>query len=173
MQLWLLLTLAFIVQEPISSSVILLQAYQSHYNVWLITALFSVITIIEIVVGYYLGPWIEKKFGTRRLVATIKKRLDAFSAFIGEYGKIVGLIIFAPIIFPVAAIFVPWFEVSLAEAIAYVLIGELIFWYAYEWLLVLGVHSFVTDQRWALFAIFAVSVVLSIGIRMMVKKSEK
>jgi hypothetical protein len=171
--LWLLLTLAFIIQEPISSSVILLQAYQSHYNIVLITLLFSVITIIEIIIGYYLGRWIEKKFGGKRPIAYLKKQVDAFSAFIGTYGKVIGLIVFAPLIFPISAIFVPWFDVSLPEAIIYVFIGELIFWYAYEWLLVFGVHSFVTDSYWALFVILVVSVLLSIGIRMMVKKSKQ
>jgi membrane protein YqaA with SNARE-associated domain len=173
MNLWLLLALVFIIQEPISSSVILLQAYQSHYNVLLITLLFSAITIAEIIIGYYLGLWIEKKFGRHKLMASIKKRLDAFSAFIGKYGKVIGLIVFAPIIFPISAIFVPWFEVSLAEAVAYVFIGELIFWYAYEWLIVFGVHSFVADSRWALLVILVVSVALSVGVRMMMGKSKK
>jgi membrane protein YqaA with SNARE-associated domain len=172
MTLWLLLAAAFIVQEPISSSVILLQAYQSHYNLWLITLLFCAITIIEIIIGYYLGRWIEKKFGTHKLIVSVKKRLETFGASIGKYGKIVGLIVFVPIIFPVAAIFIPWFDVSLAEAVAYVLIGELIFWYAYEWLLVFGVHSFVTDSRWALFAILCVSVALTFGIKWLMKRKK-
>ncbi len=173
MNLWLLLTLTFFIQEPISSSVILLQAYQSHYNVILITLLFSTITIAEIIIGYYLGLWIEKKFGRHKMMASIKKRLDDFSAFIGTYGKVVGLIVFVPLVFPVSAIFVPWFEVSLTEAVAYVFIGELIFWYAYEWLIVLGVHSFVADSRWALVVILAVSIALSVGVRAMMKKSKK
>ena len=173
MDLWFLLTGAFIVQEPISSSVILLQAYQSHYNVWLITFLFSAITILEIVAGYYLGIWIEKRFGTHRLIAYIKKRLDAFSAFIGKYGKVVALVVFVPIIFPVAAIFIPWLGVSLTEALIYIFIGEFIFWYAYEWLIVLGVHSFVADSHTALLVIFGISVLLSIGIKMMMDRTRK
>jgi len=173
MDLWLLLTLAFIIQEPISSSVILLQAYQSHYNIWLITLLFSAITILEIIAGYYLGRWIEKKFGTKRPIAWLKKRVDAFSQFVGKYGNVVGLIVFIPLIFPISAIFVPWFDVSLGEAIAYVWIGEFVFWYAYEWLLVFGVHSFIANSRWALFAVFVISALLSVGIRMMVKRSKQ
>lgn len=173
MTLWLLLALVFIIQEPISTSVILLEAYQSHYNLWLIHLLFTVITVGEIIIGYYLGRWIEEKFSTSRFVASLKKRVDGFSAFVGKYGKVVGLIVFIPLAFPLTAIIVPWFEVSLTEAVIYVFIGEVIFWYAYEWLLVLGVHSFITDSRWALGAILLVSAAISIGINMMVKKSKK
>lgn len=172
MTLWPLLTLIFIVQEPISSSVIMLRAYQAGDNVWFITLLFSIITIAEIIAAYYLGIWIENKFGQRAMMTSIKKRLDRFSDFIGSYGKIVALIVVVPQFFPVAGVFVPWFDISLTEAIIYIFIGELIFWYAYEWLLVLGVNSFV-DPRWALIAILGVSLVITIGIRMMMKKSKK
>jgi membrane protein YqaA with SNARE-associated domain len=173
MTLWFLLALVFTLQEPISTSVILLQAYQSHYNLWLIHLLFTVITIAEIVGGYYLGRWIEGKFSTSRFVIALKKRVDGFSAFIGKYGKIVGLIVFIPLAFPLTAIIIPWFDVSLTEAIIYVFIGEVVFWYAYEWLLVLGVHSFVTDSQGALVVILLVSAAISVGINIMVRKSKK
>jgi membrane protein YqaA with SNARE-associated domain len=173
MNTWLLLATVFIIQEPISTSVVLLQAYQSHFNVWLITLLFAIIAVAEIITGYYAGLWIEKKFGTRKLIASIKKRLDALISFIGKYGKIVGLIVFIPVIFPISAIFVPWIDVSLTEAVIYIFIGELLFWYAYEWLLVFGIHSFIANAHMALLAIFGISLAISVGTKMMLKKAEK
>ena len=58
MKLWILLTLTFLIQEPITSSGILFEAYQHHYNIWLIHLLFSVATLFDIIVGYYVGIYI-------------------------------------------------------------------------------------------------------------------
>jgi membrane protein YqaA with SNARE-associated domain len=160
MKLWFLLTLIFLIQEPVSTGAVLLEAYHLHYNVWMIHALFSAATLLDIVIGYYLGVFIEKKFGRQKMVAWIRTKFEKFAAFIGEKGKVVALIVYAPIIFPFSGIFVPWLDISLPEALIFIFIGELIFWYVPEWLLVLGVKTFVTNPITGILTIVIVSIVL-------------
>ena len=84
MKLWLLLTLAFLVQEPISTGAVLLEVYKLHYNLWIIHLLFAATTLLDIVVGYWLGKFIDKKWGKQKMVAWVRVKFEKFSAFMGE-----------------------------------------------------------------------------------------
>lgn len=173
MKLWLLLTLAMFVQEPISTAAVLLQAYQLHYNIWLIHLIFALATIIDIAVGYYLGLLIKKKFGDRKLVKSLDERLEKFSAFIGTNGKIFALIVYSPIIFPISGFFIPWLDISFGEALVFTFIGEIIFWYLPEWLIVLGIKIFVGNPFTALYIIIIVSTLLSLGVKYLFDRKQK
>lgn len=115
MKLWLLLALMFLIQEPISTGAVLLEAYQLHYSIWIIHALFCAATLLDILIGYYAASYIDRKFGDQRLVAWAKAKFEKFDAFVGEKGKIAALIVYAPIIFPFSGIFIPWLDISLTE----------------------------------------------------------
>ncbi|MDB5194188.1 MAG: hypothetical protein JWN50_202 [Parcubacteria group bacterium] len=162
MNLWLLLALALLVQEPVSTAGLLSEAYTQHYPLWPIHGLFVVATLIDIVVGYYLGAFIHKRFAHTKVVSWLRTKFDALVGMIGKKGKIATLIFFVPIIFPISALFLSWLEVSLGEALIYVLIGEAVFWYAQEWLIVLGVHAFTKNTHIALYIILLITLVLSI-----------
>lgn len=164
----LLLLLTFIIQEPISSGVLLMHAYQSGYNPWIIHLLFIAGTLIDIVLGYWIGSYIHKRFSDKRLVKYLRVQLEKLLAFIGKRGKIVGLILFAPMIFPISALFIPWVGISLGEAMVYLLIGETIIWYGSEWLLVLTTKAFVSDSHVALYAISGALIVVSIFVKMII-----
>lgn len=162
MKLWLLLGLAFLVQEPISTGAVLFEAYTSHYNFLIIHVVFLLATLVDVVVGYYLGLFIRKKFGERKMIRWMQVKLDHFASFIGEKGKVVALVVYSPIIFPLSGIFVPWLDISLAEALIFITIGEIIFWYLPEWLLVFGIHSFITNSFTALYVLIIVITLLSL-----------
>lgn len=173
MKLWLLLGAAFLVQEPVSTSVIMLEVYRLHYNIWLIHLLFCGATLLDVVIGYYLGAFVRKKFGERKLFAWVQRKLDAFTAFVGENGKIVALIVYSPIVFPLSGIFVPWLDISLNEALIFILIGEIIFWYVPEWLIVLGIKTFVTNPFTAVYTIIIVLTVLSVITQYFLRRKSK
>ncbi len=173
MRLWLLLVLTFIVQEPISTSAVLLQAYQDHYNVWLIHLLFVAATVFDILVTYYLGVFIQKRFGNRRISLWLKKKLEQFSSFIGEKGRVVALIVYAPMLFPVSGFFIPWLDIPLGQALPYLFIGETIFWYLYVWLLVLGVRSVTSNAQSALYLILIVGAAVALSAKYFSRRPAK
>lgn len=161
------------VQEPISTAAVLLQAYQLHYNTWIIHLIFALATIIDIAVGYYLGLLIKKKFGDRKLVKSLDEKLEKFSAFIGKNGKIFALVVYSPIIFPISGFFIPWLDISFGEALVFTFIGEIIFWYLPEWLIVLGIKIFVGNPFTALYSIIIVSTLLSLGVKYLFDRKQK
>lgn len=173
MTLWFLLAAAMIVQEPISASAVLLSAYQSHYNLWLIHLLFSAATIFDIVVTYYLGIFISRKYSHWRIIIYLKGKFETISSFMGKRGKIAALIVAVPLLFPVSGIIVPWLGVTCLEALVFVFIGEWIFWYGYEWLLVLGASTFARDSHFALYVVIGFSIIISIGLRAVSKRIGK
>jgi hypothetical protein len=174
MKIWLLLFVAFLIQEPVSSSAILLEAYQYHYNIWLIHLLFVAATLLDVVIGYALGSFVRKKtfHSNARLIRYGMGKSDELSAFIGKQGKIMSLVVLGPIIFPWSAFVAPWLEISFFDAMVFLFIGDLIFWYGSEWLIVLGVKTFFPNPIAAVFAVVAVSLLITIGIKYL-KSSKK
>lgn len=136
-------------------------------------AIFCIATIIDIFVGYKIGSYIHKRYKDKQLVTYLRRKLETFLEFIGKNGKIVGLLVFVPLIFPISAIFLPWLNIKLREAFIYVLIGEIIIWYGSEWLLVLTTKAFVSDARLALYAVFVVLLLISIATKLLIKKYRK
>jgi membrane protein YqaA with SNARE-associated domain len=132
-----------------------------------------VATLFDIAVGYYIGTILHKKSDQIRLIKYLKKKFDALTDFMGKKGKVLTLLLFVPILFPISAIFLPWFEMPFIEVAAYTFLGELVFWYGYEWLLVLGVKSFANDSHFALYAVLCISLALSIVLKIIWKKVEK
>ena len=165
MKLWLLITLTLFVQEPISTGAVLWSAYQLHYNFWIIHAIFAIATLIDIAAGYYLGKFVRRKLSQRNAIAKAEAKLEKFSAFLGRNGKIVTLIVYSPIIFPISGFFIPWFDISLTDALVFIFIGEVLFWYIPEWLLVFGIRTFVTDPFTALYIIVVVSTLITFAIK--------
>lgn len=150
-----------------------MRSYQNSYNVWLIHLLFSLATLFDIVVGFYIGKLLHKYFQHHRIGLSLKKRIESFSISFGKYGKIITLTVFVPLIFPLSAFLIPWFDITLTEALVYVFIGEWVFWYLPEWLLVLTTKSFVTNSQHALYVVIAVSMLITFGLKYLLKKKRK
>ncbi len=85
MNLWLLVFFAFLVQEPVSSDILLLEAYQYHYSIWIIHALFVIATLVDVAVGYLLGVWMQRRLAgsNARIVRYSLRTAEAFSEFAG------------------------------------------------------------------------------------------
>jgi len=165
MKLWLLLTLTLFAQEPISTGAVLLDAYQLHYNLLVIHLIFAAATLIDIAAGYYLGKFVRQRFGQQKMIAWAESKLEKFSALLGKNGKIVTLIVYSPMVFPISGFFIPWLDIPFVDALIYTFIGEIIFWYVPEWLLVLGIRTFVSDPFTALYIIIVFSTLISLAIK--------
>ena len=164
MSLWLLLFLAFIPQEPVTSNALLLKVYQLHYNMWFVHLLFVVATILDILVGYCLGVYFYRHFEKSKVAIYAKEKAEQFKTFAGNQSLNIAFLIYGPIIFPLSAFIAPWLGVSFWSTFIYLFIGDLIIWYGGEWLLVLGIN-FIPDPELALFGILFLSVLIAGGIR--------
>ena len=172
MKLPVLLFLAFLVQEPITSNAVLLQSYQNNYNVWLIHILFIGATIIDICVGYFVGTFIHKRFKNNKIVSYAHAKTESFFQFAGKNSKRIALFVYGPVIFPISAFFIPWIGMSFWEAFIFFLAGDIVFWYVPEWLLVLGVKLFVQNSQLALYVIVTLSILLTILMKYMKRRKE-
>ncbi len=173
MLLWLLIILAFIAQEPISTSAVMFEAYQKGYSVLGMTLLASVITLAEVVITYRPGEFLARRFGRTRTMAFLNRKLQSYASFAGTWGNRAALFVIVPQLFPLSGIFIPWLGISLSESLPYVFVGELLFWYGYAWLLVLGAKSLVHGSQLALYVAIAIIILTTIVPRMMSRKSLK
>lgn len=153
MSLWLLLAADFVIQEPISSSVLLLAAYQEHYDLWLVSLLFLAMTSLDACVGYWLGLLLKRRFAASRFSAWLARKSERFGRIVGTRGKRMALLIWGPNLFPYTALITPWFGYSFTENLVLSIIGDTVLWYGSEWLIVFGVKTFVGDPIYALFAV--------------------
>jgi membrane protein YqaA with SNARE-associated domain len=160
MLLWLLLAADFVVQEPVTSSALLLTAYQEHYNLWLVSLLFLGATTFDASVGYWIGSYVMERSSHTRFSRWLTKRADRFNTLAGTYGKRAALLFWGPSIFPYSAIVAPWFGFSFTENLVLSVIGDTILWYGSEWLVVLGVKTFVPNPFWDLFAVIGVTLLV-------------
>jgi len=164
MPLYLLLFVLFLIQEPISSDAALLEAYQYHYNLWIVHGLFVVATLLDIVVGYAIGMWLHKKFSNSRSMHRLADWARSVSDK-GTYGEYFFLFLWSWIIFPYATLVAPWLEIPFWKTLTWMFLGDLVFWYGSEWLVVLGVKTFIPNPVEALYGIVIVSILIVVGVR--------
>ena len=156
------LFIAFLFQEPISSSAILLYVYQNGASIWTIHFLFLLATSIDIVIGYFLGKLIFQKYHDSKIGKYISMWVKKMEVYQKSKSSRFILFIIAIAVFPVSSLFMPWFRISLARSFVLLLIGEIVFWYSITWLTVLGVNDSVVNPAHAIIAVVIVSVCLNV-----------
>jgi membrane protein YqaA with SNARE-associated domain len=164
MPLYLLLFGLFIVQEPVSTDAILLEAYQYHYNVWIIHLLFIIATLLDIVVGYAIGKWLQRRFSENKVMQRFVHWARSVSGP-GTYGQYLFLFVWSTVLFPFSAVLAPWLDIPFWRTLVCMFIGDLVLWYGVEWLVVLGVKTFVPDPIDALYGVVAASLLLALLMR--------
>ena len=156
------LFIAFLFQEPISSSAILLYACQNGASIWTIHFLFLLATSIDIFIGYFLGKLIFQKYNDSKIGKYISMWVKKMEVYQKSKSSRFILFIIAIATFPVSSIFMPWFRISLWRSFILLLIGEIVFWYSITWLTVLGVGENVTNPIHAIITVVIVSVCLKL-----------
>ncbi len=136
-------------QELFSSAAVLTPLYAGHYSIWQIHLTFIIATILDILIGYSVGSYIKRNASSNRFVTFIEKKAARYMLLSrGTTRRRLALCIFGPPLFPVTAFFAPLIGYSFSECFALLLFGEITFWYGPEWLLILGLHTFVGSHLW-------------------------
>ena len=170
MKLWLLIITTMLFQELVSSNAVLLQALQLHYNIWVIHAIFVCSTLVGIWIGYYIGQWVQKTFHHNKAVSFIQKHADRVDHFMGENGIRLSLIFLSFIDFNFMDSFLSsWLKKPFWEVATFLFIGNLL-WYICQWLLILGVHTFIPNPYTAIYTIVGISIIITIVVRYIGKK---
>ncbi len=168
MKMWLFLLGVLMLQDLFSSAAVLTPLYAGQYSVWLIHLTFIVATILDISIGYYVGNYIKKNASANRFVTFIEKKAERYKSLSkGTTRRRLALFIFGPPLFPVTAFFVPLLGFSFYESFSLLLLGEVTFWYGPEWLLILGMHTFLGSHLWMI----SILLILTFWVYPLVKDS--
>ncbi|MDR3547212.1 MAG: hypothetical protein P4M11_02855 [Candidatus Pacebacteria bacterium] len=165
MQLWWIIIGTLIVQEGISTTVVLLDAVHAHYSLWAIHAIWLVVTIVQIFAGYFLGKWIQGRFASSKLEQWIQKYADKLEVSIGERGEEIALLLASALVSPAAtSLLASWLDLSLTRVFIFALLGDLI-WYLSEWVTVFGATEIMTYVKYGAVVVFVLAVVWFVASR--------
>jgi hypothetical protein len=160
----------FIVQELAATNAVLLELYQRHYNLWLVHLIFLVNTAWGIVIGFWAGRFVQRRFAGTRLVSYFQGKASDLENFVGKNGKRGTFMLLSMVSFNYVATFIgAWFATSFWEMFSFFFLGNLI-WYALEWGLVLSVNSFVVNPFYALYVTIGLSILISIILNFINRK---
>jgi membrane protein YqaA with SNARE-associated domain len=170
MSLWLLLTATLLVQEGLSTTVLLLRAYQEHYPLIAIHLIWLVVTVLQIYIGYYLGRWIQKRFKGSKFELWLKKSAHSLEKYIGTSGQALALILVAGVVSPaIAALGASWLEITFTSVLIFALIGDFI-WYVSEWATVFGVTHFFGNPVIEIVVVIVGGIIFAIAVQFAKKK---
>ena len=170
MQLWIWIVITLLFQELISTNAILLEAFQKHYNIWIIHGIFLLTTALGIVVGYWLGQWVQQTFHNNKAVSYIQKAAKKTERFMGKNGTRLSLVFLSIIDFNFMDSFLSaWLDVYFWEIFIFLFIGNLL-WYISQWVIILGINTYVHNPFQALYVIIGLSVALTIIFKFISQK---
>jgi membrane protein YqaA with SNARE-associated domain len=172
-KLYFLLFLAFLVQEQITSNTLVLAAYQSHYNVWIIHALFLSASILDAVVFWWLGRLVHDRYENSRLVRWTKKEAQALMRLVGKNGELAALFFIGSVNFPLVSFVAPWLEFSFWDSFAILVLGDIVFWYGGLWLVVLGTKRFIPNPHLAILGVILVTATIVLAGRIISNRVKK
>jgi hypothetical protein len=159
-RVWFLVVVALVVQEFTSTAVALLAARDAGFNLWLVHAIWLGVTVLEIVIGFVVGTWTQRKFSGSRAARWAESFSVRLHGKIGNHGKNFFLTVLSFLSFAWLAGFVAsWIDVPFMNILLFSVLGEAI-WYLFEWAVALGLLAISPNIQTAL-----VSVILSgIGV---------
>jgi membrane protein YqaA with SNARE-associated domain len=152
------------IQEIVSLNATLLYAHKHHIGL-LIFILFILTTVIDLVIGYYLGKWVKGRFTKGKIVVWIQKRVGQFHSYVGKKGRWVALLLLGNFSFPyINAFIAAWLDMPFWESFFWLFVGNMT-WYGFMWLIVIGVSSIVHNIAIAFPIILLIVVVATILFR--------
>jgi uncharacterized membrane protein YdjX (TVP38/TMEM64 family) len=169
MAFWLLIIGTVFLQEGISTTVVLLEAYQRGYSLPIIHLVWFVGTIIQIYLAYIFGKWIQKRFPESKFEHRMKHYSVSLDESIGKRGLALALILMSSIVSPAFTSFIgSWLNISFRDILIYAFIGDLI-WYTSEWITVIGASHLATLFQDGT----AIVIIAIIAIALIVKVTKK
>jgi drug/metabolite transporter superfamily protein YnfA len=191
MKFWLLVIIIIFFQETVTTSGIMMDAYQkNHGNLIYLILIFLATTICEIPLAFKLGKslkknkkliswlkrqkiiaWILKQKITLSIINQINNTSEKAGTYVGNKGKKIFLA-YASTAFPswFNAFISPWFDLTLKEIFPIILFGATI-WYVCILLVVLGISYYVKNAQLSISIIFVISITFVILQKVFSKKS--
>jgi membrane protein YqaA with SNARE-associated domain len=158
MSLWLLIISALTIQEGLSTDVILLEAVHAHYSLWLIHAIWLVVTVAQIYAGYYLGRWVRTRFANTKAERWFERSAQKLEESIGKRGEEMALVLASAIVSPAATAFLgAWLEISFTRILIFTLLGDFI-WYVLTWVTVFGATQIISGLKYGLVIVCIIAV---------------
>src|SRR5277367_4177364 len=59
--LWLLLGSVLLLQEPLSTTFVVLEMVRAHYSIILVHLMWIILTVLQIYLGHVLGKWVQRR----------------------------------------------------------------------------------------------------------------
>ncbi len=162
MNFWLKAILLLIVQESFLTNLLIKETYQDHYNVYIFTGIFLLASIIDTLIGYSLGKYVQRRGLEHKIISWTNNYISKFDDYIGKFGEKI-FILFLALTFPpyFPAFLSSWLKISLKEIFIIILIGDII-WYITSWGLVIGITHWVKDSQKALYLILFITFIIII-----------
>ena len=170
---WICAILVLMVQESFTTNIIIKTAYEERRNVYILTIIFFLSAIVDVLAAYYLGKYVQKKQKNTKIIFKTKNYIQKCSSFIGKFGEKV-FIMFLSLLFPplFSSFIASWLKLSLKEIFIIVLVGDII-WYFASWKLVLGISYWVKNAKEALYIILGITLVIVIIQNIISKRISK
>lgn len=171
MRRFLFALLIVFIQETVTLNGLLVEVRQGFSSIWIITALFTVATVIDIFVGYWLGRAMKRRFKRGPIRVFARKWIKRLQEYIGRHGRKVYMLLLAYFSFPyINAFIAAWLDIPFGESLLYLFLGNMLF-YVTSWLLVLGVMSIIPNPFIAFGLVIILTVAVTVAMR--VWKSRK
>jgi membrane protein YqaA with SNARE-associated domain len=162
-RVWLFIIVALFIQEPATTDAAIFQVRHLVLNLWLINAIWILATVIDIMAGYWIGKWAQKRFKDTRIVRFAERWAARIEEFIGRSGEKFALILIGIVNFPYLNAFLfSWLKLSFRNIFILIFIGDAIYW-AIEWGINIGVRSVFTDSHTALYIVVVLGLFFSIA----------
>jgi hypothetical protein len=164
MHLWLLLASVLLLQEPLSTTFVVLEVVRAHYPIILIHLLWLMLTTSQIYLGHLLGRWVQTRFSILRLETWMTQWNQKINDLIGKNGEKVALIFFTILTMPFFTGFVAsWLPISLWNTLFFSVLGSLI-WYLQVWLGVYGAGQFSSSLQTTVISVIVIGILVSIPL---------
>ena len=125
----LYLIIAFLVQEPISSSISVGMALRSGTSSGVIFAIYLACTIFDILVGYKLGEYVLHKRKDSRLKKFVDGAIAKLFPHDVQRHKEMAVFLLGTMVFPVTGLLMPSLKISLPRSILILTLSGIILWY--------------------------------------------
>lgn len=169
-RIWILITIALIIQEPASTDAAIFQARSLGLNLFIFNLIWVLGAVFDIWLGYRIGKWVQKRFSQTKFVAKSFVWATRLENFIGRRGEVFALVLLGIINFPYINSFIgSWLKIPFKKLFLYIFIGDVIYW-GIEWAINIGVRSFVSNTQTALYIVVGLGLLFAIFSKAILNK---
>jgi hypothetical protein len=173
MHIWLIVIGTLFLQESISTSLAVLDAYKAGYSPALITLTWFLIALFEISGGFYIGKFFKEHLAGTKFEAWVLRLIDKTTNYIGAENEKLLLIALTIITLPpIAGLVGAWIDASITTTLIYCIVGDSL-WFTWIWIRVLGANEFAANFKDATLIFFVAGIALSIIVRIILKRNRR